>query len=320
MKMRTKRIFLIIVIIAAFMLAQASACFAARDEGFISVTNDRTDGRYAFKVKRVANAATGQLIIDTDITFDYKIQFETDTYEIIKEMNGSSGIPAGQNDAVIDVTAEVNAMKEEILKHNTVTIICTLKNVKGARPGTDSQIIINNPKNLSEEQLKALMQMFEEMSQNIEGKAGGNNDQEVEPGQLPAAPGSERTGTIEMTIGNPLMRVNGVLKEIDPGQGTTPVLVQGRTFLPIKAVVGEIGGTVSWDGAEQKVSIQWQGKHLELWIGQTVMQVNGVPQNLDVAPYISPTGRTMLPLRFVGESLGCDFDWDGATQTITITY
>ncbi|MGB9730180.1 MAG: copper amine oxidase N-terminal domain-containing protein, partial [Thermoprotei archaeon] len=31
-------------------------------------------------------------------------------------------------------------------------------------------------------------------------------------------------------------------------------------------------------------------------------------------------GRTMLPLRFVAESLGADVQWDGTTKTITITY
>lgn len=130
----------------------------------------------------------------------------------------------------------------------------------------------------------------------------------------------EPVGTIQMTIGNPMMIVNGVSKEIDPGRGTTPVLYQGRTFLPIKAVIAELGGTVGWDGTEQKVTIQWNGKTLELWIGRTVMHLNGVEQILDVAPYISNTGRTMLPLRFVGGGLGCEFTWDGTTQTVTINY
>lgn len=306
MKMKVKRIFFITVIIAGLMFAQVSACFAAMDDSIICVTNDRTDGKYAFKVQRVENAATGQLPNDIEVTFNYKIHFDTDTNETIKVLEGSSGISAGENEVIIDVTAEVNQMKEEIMKHKTVTLLCTLNNVKGAKLGTISQIIINNPENISEEDMKALQHMFDEMAKNIEEKGGGNLGKEA--------------GTIEMTIGNPLMMVNGVSKEIDPGQGTIPVNIQGRTFLPIKAVIEEIGGTVSWDGIEQRVSIQCNGKNLELWIGQTAMQANGVRQNLDVAPYISPTGRTMLPLRFIGESLGCDVNWEGTTQTVTIAY
>jgi len=32
------------------------------------------------------------------------------------------------------------------------------------------------------------------------------------------------------------------------------------------------------------------------------------------------SGRTMLPVRFVAENLGCKVDWNGATKSITITY
>ena len=41
--------------------------------------------------------------------------------------------------------------------------------------------------------------------------------------------------------------------------------------------------------------------------------------NHDVKPIIV-NDRTMLPLRFVAESLGCEVGWDNDTRTITITY
>jgi len=52
--------------------------------------------------------------------------------------------------------------------------------------------------------------------------------------------------------------------------------------------------------------------------------VNGVQKFIDasnnkVYPEIV-NGRTMIPLRFVAENLGCDVQWDPNTQTITITY
>jgi hypothetical protein len=61
-----------------------------------------------------------------------------------------------------------------------------------------------------------------------------------------------------------------------------------------------------------------------LQIGNANALVNGNnklidPQNLKVVPEII-NGRTMLPLRFVAESLGADVQWDGTTRTITITY
>lgn len=126
--------------------------------------------------------------------------------------------------------------------------------------------------------------------------------------------------TIVLTVGNPNMIVNGEPREIDPGQGTAPVIVNGRTFLPIRAVIEAMGGTVGWDGAAQKVTINNKGIILELIIGSTTAKVNGHTAELEVAPYISDTGRTMLPLRFVTESLGCDVEWEWTTKTVTIKY
>ncbi|MCX6085338.1 MAG: copper amine oxidase N-terminal domain-containing protein, partial [Caldiserica bacterium] len=63
---------------------------------------------------------------------------------------------------------------------------------------------------------------------------------------------------------------------------------------------------------------------VELWIGKSAAKVNGVstlidPANANVVPEII-NGRTMLPVRFVSENLGCSVLWADATRTITITY
>ncbi len=61
-----------------------------------------------------------------------------------------------------------------------------------------------------------------------------------------------------------------------------------------------------------------------MWIGNNKAVVDGNeelidPGNSDVAPIILPPGRTMLPLRFVAEALGCEVDWDAQTRTVTVT-
>ena len=53
-------------------------------------------------------------------------------------------------------------------------------------------------------------------------------------------------GIMVLVIGNPLMKVNNVSKEIDPGRSTAPVTVNGRTFVPIRAIIETMGGSVSW--------------------------------------------------------------------------
>ncbi len=56
---------------------------------------------------------------------------------------------------------------------------------------------------------------------------------------------------------------------------------------------------------------------VELAIGNSNSKVNGEDKSVDVPPTII-NNRTMVPLRFIGEALGADFDWDAKTRTVTV--
>ena len=125
---------------------------------------------------------------------------------------------------------------------------------------------------------------------------------------------------------NPYMTVNGMRQEIDPGRGTKPIIIPkwGRTVVPIRAIVEALGGTISWESTTRKVTINFNNTVIELWIDKPQAEVNGETKwidsnNHDVKPIII-NDRTMLPLRFVAESLGCTVNWDPDTRKITITY
>ncbi|MBB6214506.1 hypothetical protein HNQ80_000586 [Anaerosolibacter carboniphilus] len=124
--------------------------------------------------------------------------------------------------------------------------------------------------------------------------------------------------TIVLEVGSKYMFVSGQRKEIDPGKGTTMTIKNGRTFLPIRAVIESMGGEVAWDASDKRVSIYLKNNKIYLWIGSKTAKVNGASKESDVAPYISESGRTMLPLRFIVENLGCEADWDGTTKKVTI--
>lgn len=121
-----------------------------------------------------------------------------------------------------------------------------------------------------------------------------------------------------LQINNPMMTVNGVQKEIDPGVGTSPVLLNDRTLLPVRAVIEEIGGTVDWNDAVQEVTLTYGQDEIRLTIDSTTAYLNNEAQTLDTAPTLI-NDRTMLPIRFIAESFDFDVDWDDATQTVTIT-
>ena len=146
------------------------------------------------------------------------------------------------------------------------------------------------------------------------------------PKQNAVALTNAETIIIKFQIGSPYMYVNGEKKEIDPGRGTVPVIVKkwGRTVLPARAIVENLGGIIGWDGEERKVTIDFKTTEILLWIDKPKAKVNGVekwidPDNHDVRPIII-NGRTMLPIRFVGENMGCLVGWDGKTRTVSLTY
>lgn len=126
---------------------------------------------------------------------------------------------------------------------------------------------------------------------------------------------------VNLTIGKRTYTVNQVTKAMD----VSPQILDGRTLLPFRYVAEAIGAQVSWDATTQKVTVSLDNTVIELWIGNPMAKVNGVekridPGNLGVKPIVIPPGRTMLPIRFISENLGCSVDWNAQTQEVKITY
>lgn len=124
--------------------------------------------------------------------------------------------------------------------------------------------------------------------------------------------------SITLQIDNPIMTVNGQEKEIDPGMGTTPVILNDRTLLPVRAVVEEMGGNVEWNGNLQEVTLTYNNDTIRLVIDNTTAYLNNTANVLDTAPAII-NDRTMLPIRFIAEGFGFDVDWNGAEKIVTIS-
>jgi len=59
----------------------------------------------------------------------------------------------------------------------------------------------------------------------------------------------------KLTHGSPRMTVGGVAKAID-AQGTKPLISNGTTMVPIRAIVESLGGSVGWDTAARRCDIR----------------------------------------------------------------
>ena len=86
----------------------------------------------------------------------------------------------------------------------------------------------------------------------------------------------------------------------------------------MRAIGEQLGCTVNYDAATKKVTINGRGQNVVLTVNQKQAYINNQEQLLDV-PAKVVNGRTLVPLRFVGQSLNATVDWNGATQTVTIT-
>lgn len=107
--------------------------------------------------------------------------------------------------------------------------------------------------------------------------------------------------------------VNGALLKSD-----TPAIIENdRTLVPLRAIAESINVSVDWKEDTQEITLSSPSDTIQLSIGKTVAYKNETPVNLDVPPKII-NGRTLVPLRFVGECFSFKVSWFEATNSVTL--
>ncbi len=96
-----------------------------------------------------------------------------------------------------------------------------------------------------------------------------------------------------------------------------PVIENGTTLVPMRAIFEAMGASVDWNGETQTVTSVKDSTTISLTLNKNTATVNGKDISLAV-PAKLVNGSTMVPLRFVSESLGAEVNWDGASKTVTI--
>lgn len=101
---------------------------------------------------------------------------------------------------------------------------------------------------------------------------------------------------------------------------SAPMLVEGRTLVPIRAIAEKMGYSVAWDEELQLVTLTaLKGKTvLHFEIGSDIALKNFTKKiQLDV-PAIVVGDRTYLPLRAVAEAMKAEVNWNDAEKTVEI--
>ena len=97
-----------------------------------------------------------------------------------------------------------------------------------------------------------------------------------------------------------------------------PVIENGRTLVPLRAIFEKIGATVDWDGTTQTVKATKGDISVSLTINNTTAYKNGEAIALDVPGKII-NGRTLVPVRFIADCFGVDVKWVQETKTVVLT-
>ncbi len=119
---------------------------------------------------------------------------------------------------------------------------------------------------------------------------------------------------IQFQIGNKTVLINNKPKTMD----AAPFILNGRTVVPIRVIAEAFGAEIQWEGSTQTITILLDKKTIVMKVGSTIASIDDNPIILDAPPVIQ-NGRTFVPLRFIAEAFGAEIQWEGSTQTITIT-
>ena len=122
---------------------------------------------------------------------------------------------------------------------------------------------------------------------------------------------------IKLFIGKNYFYVNDKLKKMD----VSPVIINGRSFAPVRFIVEGMGGKVRWNRVERSVEIMYKDNNVKLWIDKEFALLNGekieIDEDLRVKPFIA-NGRTMLPVRFIAKVFGFSVSWNPFERSVTL--
>ncbi len=125
---------------------------------------------------------------------------------------------------------------------------------------------------------------------------------------------------VVVTIGSTTMQVDGKNKTII----APPIIDNGRTYVPLRAISEAFGATVDWKQATNLITIDRGDTHIVMTPYKLAYTLNGQEKMMDVAPYISTAyASTMVPVRFIADAFGFDsipeYNADNTTRAVTFT-
>ena len=118
------------------------------------------------------------------------------------------------------------------------------------------------------------------------------------------------SGGLALKIGSPLAVSADKTVMVDKDNASaTPVIIEGRTLMPVRFISENFGCEVGWDNDTRTVTVKKDGKTITMKIDEKQINADGNITEMDVPAQIID-GRTFIPLRALTEALGKEVFWD----------
>ena len=119
-----------------------------------------------------------------------------------------------------------------------------------------------------------------------------------------------------------LITANVYIDGVKQSYNQDAYIKNGTTLVPMRGIFEALGASVQYDNSSQKVTGIKNGKNIVLTVGnkKAYIKSNGATSSVELShPTEITNGSTMVPLRFISESLGADVQWDSISQSVKIT-
>ena len=97
-----------------------------------------------------------------------------------------------------------------------------------------------------------------------------------------------------------------------------PVIVNDRTYVPMRAIFESLGAYVEWDNDTRCVFAHKRLSHIVMHIDEGIYYVNSDRHTMVAKPLLIDD-RLMLPVRDVSESIGAEVLWSAAEKKVIIS-
>lgn len=97
----------------------------------------------------------------------------------------------------------------------------------------------------------------------------------------------------------------------------SPRIINGRTMVPLRSIFESLGAEVKWINSTSTAIAILGSNKVKLQLNNPKASINSKEIILDVPAQIVE-GRTLVPIRFIAESLGAQVSWDNKNRIVNI--